>query len=317
MKKRMNGKKTRVARAGVWIVENEGRECETVESQMIRAAAQKQGLAVEVLSPDDATLVSNASNAIYVKGKRVAVPPVTLSRTGAESSLKALALYRHLEASGSRVVNPAAPVAVSKSKFATAQRLSTVVPIPTTMRLEENFDPEFVRQQIGLPLVAKFSAGTRGEGLMKVDCLRELQDLVSMIGDLRRRPVLLQQYIAESAGQDLRVLVVGGKVIGCMRRQAQQHGQWKSNVALGGKLSLARVTPEVERISLEATRRLGLTIAGVDLLLGEQGPILNEVNSAPDFAGVLEASEGRVDVATSIVDYVRRTLRDLSTSKAG
>jgi len=94
-------------------------------------------------------------------------------------------------------------------------------------------------------------------------------------------------------------------VIGCMQRQSQADGQWKANIALGGRLSLYReVTPEIERLAVRSAEMLGLEIASVDLLFAPDGPMVCEVNSAPDFEGVLEASDGTVDVARSIVDYI-------------
>ncbi len=288
-----------------WILQNEGDTSEAFESKKLRETASECGLNIKTHSVDDFQLVSNHQNSLFLCGKRVAPPAIVLARTGAETSPLGFSVLHHLESLGSRVVNSTASIADSRCKFRSAQMLSAAgLPIPTTISLREKVDPQFIARQLGTPLVVKYAASTRGEGVAICRNANALEEMLQMIANMGQRPPMIaQQYVAESCGRDLRVIVIGGKVIGCMERQSQTN-TWKANISLGGRLSLyGNVTPEIERLAVDAAQVLGLEIAGVDLLFGGEGPILCEVNSAPDFEGVHEASAGSVDVASSIVSY--------------
>jgi ribosomal protein S6--L-glutamate ligase len=136
-------------------------------------------------------------------------------------------------------------------------------------------------------------------GVMIAHTLDEIQTILDTFWDLGQE-ILLQEFIKESRGADIRALVVGDRVVGAMRRKAKA-GEFRSNIHRGGKGSVLIVTPEMERMAVQATRFVGLEVAGVDLLEGKEGLKVMEVNSSPGFEG-LEAATG-LDIASMIVSH--------------
>lgn len=297
----------------VFLIENEGsRPGDVVESMQLREEAAECGLRLTTYSVDDFELVSNHENTLFVRGSLVSAPPIVLARGGAETSPRGLKLLRHFELSGSLVLNSTASVERSRCKFRSAQLLSEAgLAIPTTISVSPTTAPQFVERHVGTPVVVKYAAGTRGEGVCKCTTIEDYEDLMLMLGAARQQsPLIAQEFIKSSSGRDLRVLVVDNQVVGCMQREGRD-GKWKANIALGGRLShYQNTTPEIDRIAVAAASALGLKIAGVDLLFGPEGPIVCEVNSAPDFDGVFEASGGAVNVPAAIVSYIGRLLGD-------
>ncbi len=214
---------------------------------------------------------------------------------------------RQLEARGVRLFNRAAAIEACDDKMLTYLALEGAVPMPETIAGPLCYTPEAPLQgleaveRLGYPLVVKECFGSQGKGVFLA---KDREELVALAGRVKCRPHLFQKFIAESYGRDVRVLVLGGRVIGAMQRSA--HGDFRSNAALGG--SGARFVPDeaCTKLCLTAAERLGLDYCGVDLLFGRDGFLLCEVNSNAFFAA-FERATG-TDVADLYAAYMIRTI---------
>ena len=209
---------------------------------------------------------------------------------------------RHLDQLGVWCANSAEGIQQSRDKLQASQILSqNKIPIPKTVYVR---DPRDVERAIeycgGLPVVVKVTQGTQGDGVFLRYSFQETKNLVQGLL-LSKKAVLIQEYISESHGTDIRALVVGDRVVASMRRRARGR-EFRSNYHLNGTVEKFEIPPEYEEVACRAARLLGLHIAGVDLLEGEDGPLVLEVNSSPGLEGIEKASG--VNVAGEIIDYV-------------
>jgi ribosomal protein S6--L-glutamate ligase len=152
----------------------------------------------------------------------------------------------------------------------------------------------------GAPVVIKLLEGTQGIGVILAPDKKVAEAIVETLQSAKQN-VLIQQFIAESKGKDIRALVVGDRVVAAMRRQAQGE-EFRSNVHRGGSVEPVELTPEYERTAVRSAQIMGLRVAGVDMLEGDAGPMVMEVNSSPGLEGIETAT--KLDVAGAIIDYI-------------
>jgi ribosomal protein S6--L-glutamate ligase len=241
---------------------------------------------------------------VFLAGEELRDVAVAVPRIGASVTAVGLAVVRQLEAQGVPVVNGAAGIANSRDKLRALQLLAAAgVDMPRTVLARGGGDiKELVAHVGGLPAILKLIQGTQGVGVMIAHSEAEVESILSTLWDLGQE-ILLQEFIAESRGRDVRALVVGDRVVGAMRREARS-GEFRSNLHRGGEGSPLDLSPEYARAAVRAARVLGLDVAGVDLLEAEAGPMVMEVNSSPGFEG-LERATG-LDIAGAIVDHAVR-----------
>jgi ribosomal protein S6--L-glutamate ligase len=153
-------------------------------------------------------------------------------------------------------------------------------------------------------VIIKLTEGSQGAGVILADSSKAAEAVLETLL-LARQNVLVQKFVSESSGSDLRALVIGGRVIAAMRRRAAPD-EFRSNVHRGGRTERVRLEPEVERLAIQATQILGLRVAGVDLIESDDGPLVLEVNSSPGLEGI-ESATG-VDVAAEMVEHMEREL---------
>ena len=297
----------------LWILHNDPLVQIPQETKLMCRAAEQRGYTPEIVSMDELTPLCTSSGPVFVLNGHLVHPmdePVAvLSRTGAETSERGLSVLAHAEAMGMRLINPLGGIAATRCKLRTASLLAAAgLPIPATMGLGGQLSPSVVSKRVGEPLVAKRTAGTRGSGVIVLSRVSTMEDLLLMVSEsLRHSPMIAQEFmqasVMDGAARDLRVVVVGGRVLGTFQRRGQP-GSVKANVALGGTLQQVETTSEIEQLAVRSTAALGLDYAGVDLLFANDGFVVNELNSAADFDGLLEASDGKVDVAGSILAHV-------------
>lgn len=227
---------------------------------------------------------------------------VVIPRIGTSVTETGLIVLRQLEAEGVITPNCADAIEQSRDKVRSIQRLShSGIPVPPSLFVDI---PEEIDGCVdllgGLPVIVKLLRGTQGVGVIKVGEMDQLRSTVETLWNLGER-ILLQRFVAESEGRDLRLFVVGDRVVAAMERESQP-GEFRSNLHRGGKGTNFRPDEELQDVALRAARCMGLGIAGVDVLLSEQGPLVLEVNSSPGLEGI-EAATGR-DVAKAIVKYL-------------
>ena len=264
--------------------------------------AQALGCSVDVLDPMKLSVtVGNDGRRILHEGWNVEVD-AALPRIGYSITRHGVAIVRQFERMGIYVANSSEGIQRSRDKLHATQVLSSShIPVPTTAYVRDWRDVErAIRQVGGVPCVIKAAEGTQGSGVYLAHTEREASELA---WDLLEKgtQVLVQEYIKESHGKDVRVLVVGGEVVASMRRRA--HGrEFRSNFHLGGSVEAFNLPEDYARIARKAARILGLDIAGVDLLESNRGPLLLEVNSSPGLEGIEKATG--VNVAGHIMSHI-------------
>ena len=225
-----------------------------------------------------------------------------IPRIGHSITKHGVAVLRHLEQLDVWTANTSQGILQSRDKLHSSQILArNRIPTPRTAYVRDMKDIERAIEAVGgLPVVVKVTQGTQGQGVFLRHTLHETTNLVQGLL-VTGKAVLIQEYIAESHGKDIRALVVGGKVVACMRRKARGR-EFRSNYHLNGTVEKVDISEEYAEVACRAARVLGLNVAGVDLLEGNDGPLVLEVNSSPGLEGIEKASG--VNVAGAIIDYV-------------
>jgi len=265
-----------------------------------------KGINARVCHPDEFDIVvdKDIRKGIKYQGKDIETPSLVLLRLGAGILPFQLALVRHFEQAGIPVVNSSSAVELVKDKLRTSQLLSkNGIAIPKTMMVRYPIDEHLISDNIGYPCVVKVVTGSYGAGVYLCERKKDYKKLVEFIENLgNKKTLLVQEYLGERPGEDLRVLVIGGKVIGAMKRHGAE-GDFRANITNGGTGENFPLTPEIEYLARETCRILKLNIAGIDLLFDSRGFRVCEANSNPGFLG-FEKYCG-VDVADLITEYVK------------
>jgi len=264
--------------------------------------AKQRGLDVEVCDPMKFSLVvSEGSVDVLHKGKHFTHDAV-IPRIGHSITQHGVAVLRHIEQLGIWTANTGQGILQSLDKLQASQLLArNRIPVPKTVYVRDILDVEQAIETVGgLPVVVKVTQGTQGDGVFLRHTAFEVRNLVQGLL-MTGKSVLVQEYIAESHGKDIRALVVGDQVVACMRRRARGR-EFRSNYHLNGTVEKVDLPEGYAEAACRAARVLGLNIAGVDLLEGKDGPLVLEVNSSPGLEGIEKASG--VNVAGAIIDYV-------------
>ena len=223
-------------------------------------------------------------------------------RVGATHTFYGCAVVRQFEVMDVFSANESQAIARSRDKLRSLQLLSRHgIGLPVTSFAHSTKDIGGVMDVVGgAPLVVKLLEGTQGAGVVLAETKKAAESVISAFRQLDAN-ILVQRFVHEAKGADIRALVVGGKVVAAMERQAKE-GEFRANLHLGGAARIIELSPEEHDTAVKATKVLGLGVAGVDMLRGADGPLVIEVNSSPGLQGI-EQSTG-MDVAGSIIDYV-------------
>lgn len=302
-------------KATVWVLTRKDPLATGYVLRRLVESGRRKNVQVSVINVQKLNLMISKDSVAGVRydGKRVDVPDAVIPRVGASGAdYFALAVVRQLERLGVVMLNNFESILVSRDKLHTIQAVAEHgLPVPTTVLAKFPVDVGFIEETFEFPVILKKSSGSQGKGVMKIESAGQLEDVCDMLDTTT--PMIFQEYIEASAGRDLRVFVVGGKVVCTMMRVASKG--FKANVHQGGSVRSAAVTGAVEYLCLETVRVLGLDIAGVDLLIDKNSYKICEVNSSPGFDG-LEKATG-VNVADHIIDYVRFRLGIWRKKKGG
>ncbi len=225
-----------------------------------------------------------------------------LPRIGASITFFGLAVVRQFEQMDVYTPSPSNGIANSRDKLRAIQILSrhdVAIPATTFVRDREDVLPAIERVG-GAPVVIKLLEGTQGIGVILAPDTKVAEAVIETLQSARQN-VLIQRFIAESRGRDVRALVIGDRVVAAMRRVAKGD-EFRSNVHRGGTVEAVDLDAEFQRVAVQAAQIMGLRVAGVDMLESADGPVVMEVNSSPGFEGIERATE--LDIAGAIVDYV-------------
>ncbi len=268
-------------------------------------SARSKNIDLSILTPEQFELVVTRSdrNSILVDDKTTLLPDFILPRMGSSTSFYALSVIRQLEHCGVYSCNSASAIQNVKDKLLMHQILAySRLPTPKTMLAKFPVDISVVKREIGVPLIIKNVTGTQGRGVYLCESEEKFSDIMELIyANNENANIIIQEFIETSYGKDLRVFVIGGKVVGCMQRIAKSG--FKANFSIGADVQPFELTPEAEWIATEAARLLNLDVAGVDLLFGEDGKyLICEANSSPQFHGLENVVGQRI--ADDILEYV-------------
>ena len=266
----------------------------------------KAKINIEVIDPHliDIFIDRDDRKSGLVEGKSLPLPSFVLPRTGSGTTYYIKAVIRHFERMGVIVLNGSEAIDNVKDKLYTHQILAqSNLDIPKTMLLKHPIDVKFVEKNIGFPVIVKTISGSYGKGVFIADGKKQLTQLITMAEITKKSyNIVIQEFIKDSYGKDLRVFVLNGKVIGCMMRQSSDD-DFRANIMRGGEGIPYQVNDKVEWIATEAAKVLDLDIAGVDLLFDNGGYKICEVNSSPGFKGMEEYT--KTNIAEEIVNYIK------------
>lgn len=271
-------------------------------------AAEERGHEVVVLDALRVYMnITSGKPQIHYKGETIGGFDAVIPRIGASVTFYGTAVLRQFEVMGVYPVNESVAISRSRDKLRSLQLLSRKnVGMPVTGFSHSPDDTDDLLNFIGKPpYVIKLLEGTQGIGVVLAETRKAAESVIEAFRGLKAQ-ILVQEFIAEAGGADIRCLVVGGKVVAAMKRQAQE-GEFRSNLHRGGSATLVKLTPEERATAVNAARIMGLNVAGVDLLRSIRGPLVMEVNSSPGLEGIEKAS--KKDVARLIIELVERNAK--------
>ncbi len=225
-----------------------------------------------------------------------------IPRIGATVTQHGAGVVKEFEMHGVKTTARALGILRARDKVRTLQILTRKkIPIPKTLF---SINPDTINEQIevlgGPPVIIKLQSGTQGMGVILADSHQSARSIIDTFYSINT-PILLQQYVAESNGSDIRAFVVGGQVVAAMQRQSEK-GDFRSNIHRGGSATSIIITDEERDMAIKSAQVLGLPVAGVDIIRSNQGPFLIEVNASPGLKGIEQASG--VNVAAKIINFV-------------
>ncbi len=238
-----------------------------------------------------------------------------IPRIGASVTFYGTSVVRQFEMMGTYCVNESVAISRARDKLRATQLLSRKgVGIPQTAFANSPDDVDgLIREVGGAPLVIKLLEGTQGVGVVLAETKKAAESVIQAFMGVKS-DILIQEFIKEAGGSDIRCLVVGGKVIAAMQRTAPE-GEFRSNLHRGGTAQLVKLTPKERATAIKAAKVMGLNVCGVDLLRSSRGPLVMEVNSSPGLEGIELATQK--DVAGMIVEFLERNAAPNKTRTRG
>ncbi len=248
--------------------------------------------------------VTSHAPSIHYKGEDLAGFDAVIPRIGASVTFYGAAVLRQFEMMGVYPLNESVAITRARDKLRSLQLLSRKgIGLPVTGFAHAPDDiTDLIKMVGGAPLVIKLLEGTQGIGVVLAETTQAAESVIEAFLGLKAN-ILVQEYIREAQGADIRCFVVGDKVVAAMKRQAKP-GEFRSNLHRGGTASLIRITPQERSTVVRAARIVGLNTAGVDILRSKQGPLVMEVNSSPGLEGI-EGATGK-DIAGLMIEFIEK-----------
>jgi len=285
-------------------------------TQRLVEAATQRGHEPVVMDTLRCYMNSNSSKpSIHYNGKDVLDVGAVIPRIGASITFYGCAVLRQFEMMGVYPLNESVALSRSRDKLRSIQLLSRKgigIPITGFANRPDNIK-DLIKMVGGAPLVIKLLEGTQGIGVVLAETQKAAESVMQAFMGLNTN-ILVQEYIKEAGGADIRCLVVGGKVVAAMKRQGPE-GEFRSNLHRGGSAEIVKLTPEERKTAVSAANIMGLNACGVDLLRSSRGPVVMEVNSSPGLKGI-EAATGK-DVAGMMIEFIEKNAKPHKTKTKG
>ena len=276
-------------------------------TQRLVEAAKQRKHTVEVIDPLKCEIIIEKKNpAILYKGRPLENVDAIIPRIGASVTFYGTAVVRQFEMMKVFSVVESQALVRSRDKLRSLQVLSRAgLGMPKTVFSNYTKDvAEVIAYVGGAPLVIKLLEGTQGLGVVLAETKNAAESVLEAFNGLQAR-VIVQEFIKEAKGADIRAFIVDGNVVGAMKRQAKD-GEFRSNLHRGGTAEIIQLTDEEENAALKAAKALGLGVCGVDMLQSARGPLILEVNSSPGLEGIEAAT--KKDIAKSIIRFIERNV---------
>jgi ribosomal protein S6--L-glutamate ligase len=292
------------------------RKASLYSTRRLVEAAKQRGHQARVI--DTARCYMNIAShkpEVHYKGENLADLDAVIPRIGASLTFYGTAVVRQFEMMGVFSLNESVAITRARDKLRSLQLLARKgigLPVTGFAHSPDDID-DLIRMVGGAPLVIKLLEGTQGIGVVLAETQKAAESVVQAFFGLRVN-IMIQEFIQEAGGADLRCFVVGDRVVAAMRRQARE-GEFRSNLHRGGSASLIRITPEERSTAVRAAKIIGLNVAGVDLLRSNHGPVVMEVNSSPGLEGIEQATSK--DVASMIIEFIEKNAKPYNTKTRG
>ncbi len=268
----------------------------------LKQAAEERGHEVRIIDPLRCYMDITAKRPrVIFKGETLLFDAI-IPRIGASITFYGCAVVRQFETTGTYTVAESQAIARSRDKLRSMQLLSSEgVGLPVTGFARSSRDVDGLIDLVGgPPLIIKLLESTQGTGVVLAQTRKAAESVIGAFRQLDAN-ILVQEFIKEAGGSDVRAFVVGGRVVASMERHAAP-GEYRSNLHRGGTANPVKLTAKERNTAIRAARKMGLTVAGVDLLRSDRGPLVMEVNSSPGLEGI-ETTTG-VDIAGEIIEYI-------------
>lgn len=273
-------------------------------TQRLVAEAEMRGHSVRVIKYKDCYLSLNELHSdVYYRGEKLEGYDAVIPRISNSMTRYGCAIVRQIEMQGAWTASSSIAITRARDKLRSQQILAKAgVNTPKTLVSRNTADIDDLLDQIGLPVIIKLATGTHGNGVVLAETKKAAKSALQAfyLYNEDGTNILLQEYVKESAGTDIRAFVVGSRVVASMKRQSLDD-DFRSNLHKGGEGTSIKLSAEEKRIAVKAAKAMGLHIAGVDLMRSERGPLVLEVNASPGFG--IEKITGR-NVAAKIIEYV-------------
>ncbi|QHI68564.1 30S ribosomal protein S6--L-glutamate ligase [Tichowtungia aerotolerans] len=278
--------------------------------------AKRRGHEIQVIDALRAYMnIAAHKPTIHYKGEPLEGFDAVIPRIGASVTFYGAAVLRQFEMMGVYPLNESVAITRSRDKLRSMQLLSRKgIGLPITGFASKPDDiKDMIKMVGGAPLVVKLLEGTQGIGVVLAETQKAAESVIEAFMGLKAN-ILVQEYIKEAGGADIRCFVIGGKIVASMERKAAP-GEFRSNLHRGGNAKLIKITPEERSTAVRAAKIMGLSVAGVDLLRSNHGPVVMEVNSSPGLEGI-ETVTGK-DVAGQIIEYLEKNAKEGRTKTKG
>lgn len=259
--------------------------------------------------------ISSARPTMYIGGEEVEHFDAVIPRIGASVTFFGTAVVRQFEMMGIYSVNESVAISRSRDKLRSLQLLARKgVGLPVTVFAHRTGRADDIIDMLGgAPVVVKLLEGTQGVGVVLGETANSAKSIIQAFGGVKTN-ILVQEFVKEAGGKDIRCLVVGGRVVASMMRQGSE-GDFRSNLHRGGSAKAVRITPSERQTAITAAKVMGLNVCGVDMLRSNHGPVVMEVNSSPGLEGVEKATG--IDVAGKIIQFIEKNAKPHKTRTRG
>ena len=284
--------------------------------QRIMEAAKARGHEIDAIDHLRCTIdIASHRPKIHYQGRVLSGYDAVIPRIGASVTFFGTAVVRQFEMMRVYCVNESVAIARSRDKLRSLQLLSRKgIGLPITVFAHKTSNAEdIVKLAGGAPVVIKLLEGTQGIGVVLGETPKAAESIIQAFGGVNTN-ILVQEYIGEANGEDIRCLVVGDKVVASMMRRGRE-GDFRSNLHRGGSATAIKITPQERATAISAAKAMGLNVCGVDMLRSNHGPVVMEVNSSPGLEGVEQATG--VDVAGKIIQFVEKNWEPGKTRTKG